>query len=99
MTNEDGSAFRLVGDIVTADCQLNPEDQLAIAIAEDTELGSLFGVYVEAVQIVDMVGETGVQLILAPKDARRIAAAILNAADAVDGTVPLCFYERPAGDE
>lgn len=92
--------FEMPGEAVLAGCQMNAEYQVAVGMV--TFDGSPFGVMVEACQHLDYVDQDGAvsiaQIVLSTADARRIGAAILNAADEADGTTPLCFYERPAGD-
>lgn len=94
MPNDD---FEAMNEAVLAGCMLNLDDQIAVVAA--SERGVPTGVMVEACQELAEGGMSGAQILLGPADARRIAAALLNCADIVDGTVPLCFYERPAGDE
>lgn len=85
--------FQPMNDPVIAGCMLNLDDQIAVVAA--AENGVPTGVMVEACQELTDGGMSGAQLLLGPADARRIAAALLNCADMVDGTVPLVFYERP----
>lgn len=89
--------YEHMNDPVFAGCMLNLDDMVSVVAV--SEGGVPAGVAIEACQELPEGGISGAQLLLAPADARRIAAALLNAADLVDGTVPLCFYERPAGDE
>lgn len=97
--SDSEESYGVIGDTVYADCMHNPEDQVAVSLVGPDEQPA--AVLVEACQYV--AGEEDVvslaQVLLMPADARRIAAALLNAADRIDGTVALVFYERPPEDE
>lgn len=95
--SNDPEDYKGFGPEFLASCVLNDED-LVGCVAVGLH-GSPVGVCVEATQHLASGGLSGAQILLSPSDARRFAAALLNAADRVDGTVPLAFYERPAGDE
>lgn len=96
--SESENPMGVIGETVFASCSLNAEDQVAVSLVGENNRPE--GVLVETCQYIgDDQDETLVELaqvLLGPGDARRIAAALLNAADQIDGTVPLCFYERPA---
>lgn len=95
MSNEP---FEVMGATIYAGCVTGADDQLAVSLVG--EQGVPYAAMVEICLHVDDGDEAELsQVLLGPGDARRIAAALLNAADHVDGTVPLCFYERPAGEE
>lgn len=68
-------------------CALNPNDVVVVVPAREGE--------VIALQISDSSLPGPAVVMLEPASAREFAAAILNAADAADGTIPLNFV--PAG--
>lgn len=95
----DDDRLEVIGNTTYATCLTGADDQLAVSLLGKDDRPKAVMVEI-CLHIED--GEEGAelsQILLFPGDARRMAAALLNAADALDGTVPLCFYERPAGDE
>lgn len=99
MSENNPEGLDVIGDTTYASCLTGSDDQVAVSLLGAD--GRPKAVMVEICLHIDE-GEEGAeisQMLLYPGDARRIAAALLNAADQLDGTIPLCFYERPAGDE
>lgn len=87
--------FQVIGETVYAACASGADDQAAVSLVG--EGGRPEAALLEICLHVDDADEYVElsQVLLAPADARRIAAALLNAADRIDGTVALVFYERP----
>lgn len=96
-SGDPGDGYEAVGTTFLAACILNEADLVGTSVVALN--GERVGVCVEAVQHLPDEMLSGAQILLSATDARRLAAALLNAADDLDGTVPLAFYERPAGDE
>jgi hypothetical protein len=69
-------------------CQVRPSD---VAEVQRTRLG--------AVQLGVREGSAQARIALSPAAARAMAAALLNAADEIEGVVPLVFYPRTPGEE
>lgn len=90
---DEDDGFDLIGDYVAADCVLRPEtDGCSVAVLGKD--GAPFGVYVALLQYDPRLVDEAQQeqrVVLSPADARRIAAALLDCADAVDGTDHLNF--------
>lgn len=96
--SESEERLDVIGATTYAGCLTGADDQVAISLLGVDERPK--AVMVEICLHIDE-GEEGAeisQVLLFPGDARRIAAALLNAADALDGTVALVFYERPPED-
>lgn len=90
------SNFEVIGKTVYAACSSGADDQAAVSlVGHDARPESvLFEICLHIDEGAE--GAEVAQVLLGPGDARRIAAALLNAADQIDGTVALVFYERPA---
>lgn len=88
--------FEVIGKTVYAACTSGADDQVAASLVGHD--GHPEAALIEVCLHIDdgVEGAELAQVLLAPGDARRIAAALLNAADQIDGTVALVFYERPA---
>lgn len=88
------NGFEAIGETVYATCLSGADDQAAVTLVGECGQPSA-ALFEICIGVDDGDDAELAQMLLGPKDARRIAAALLNAADQIDGTVALVFYERP----
>lgn len=73
-------------------CIVEPNVRLRFSARRETPLGPIIGIAIDQDQ------QTLQSVVLRPRDIRRLAAGLLNAADEADGTTPLIFMPRGGDD-
>lgn len=93
----DPDVFLLEDSETFADCTLRAGDYAVSAVAALDEGGP--EPVVRAVYLATSLSGDEGAVLLAPADARRLAAGLLNAADAVEGVTPIYLLGEARGSE